>query len=348
MRIETLASSQALYPIRRIVSWWLAELAGMVPKRWTERGATGPVLLLSRKGVMLLRNKAEPLALPEDGTDWDKTRAVLRRSRGNLTVRLDSSLLLTTSTVLPIAAEGNLRSILQNQIDRLLPLPADEVVFDYTVLARNPQEKTITVRLLVTTRATIARALDFANRFDITPSRIVTMEPRPVVFWRADRAGLGRGRRRLLHALEILALLLLIASYGCYLQKLSAVKTALGEDVARTAKVALRARTFSNEITQTETTLAVLTSQDQKAKPLSLVDALTRLLPDAAWVNQLSMRGPQIEIIGYTDRVSTLIQSIAKHPGFDKTHLRAPITPSPDGKGERFDLGFTLGDGASQ
>ena len=347
MALDRIAALPALQSIRQGVAWWLAELAGMMPKRWTARGATGPVLLFSRKGATLLRNKAEPLVLAEDGTAWDRARTALRKSRGNVTVRLDSSLLLETSTVLPIAAEGALRSILQNQIDRLLPLPAEDVVFDYWVLSRSPQDKTITVHLLVTTRASIAHALDLAARLDVTPRWILAMETRPVIFWRADRAGPGRVRARLLRGLEGLALLLLLVSYGFYLQKLDAVEAGLRDEVARTATLAQRARELSNEITQTETTLAVLSGHDEKLMPLSLIDELTRLLPDAAWVNKLSMHGSEIEIIGYTDRVSTLIQHIEQHPGFDKTHLRAPITPSPDGTGERFDLGFTLGGGGA-
>lgn len=371
-RLDHLAASPLAQTLRRGVTWWLSELREMVPRRWTERETTATVLLLARDGASVLRSRgqgkpreaialpgsamapSQPVAEPGAGA-WDEARAALRKSRSGSIVRLDPSVLLETSTTLPMAAERSLRFILQNQLDRLLPLPPESVRFDYLVTERAPETKTVTVRLLVTTDATIAQALDLAHSLGVTPRRIVAEMPlaagqaagrgKTVTFWHAHGAHGARGRHRLRRGLELLTLLLLVASYGVYLNRLGEVQAELRAKVAQTTKVAARARALSSEIAESKATLAMLSGHDQEMSPLHLIDELTRLLPDTAWVNQLSKQGTTVEIIGYADRVSKLIPLLEQHAGFGNTHLLAPITPSPDGKTERFDVGFTLSGG---
>ena len=74
-----------------------------------------------------------------------------RRTSNAVIIRLDQSAILESSVTLPLNAERSLRPILQNQLERLVPLPADQVEFEYQIVARSPTAKTLAVRLIVAT-----------------------------------------------------------------------------------------------------------------------------------------------------------------------------------------------------
>ena len=49
---------------------------------------------------------------------------------------------------LPASAEPTLQPILQHQIERLVPLRASDICFDYRIIARAPVSNTLKVRLI--------------------------------------------------------------------------------------------------------------------------------------------------------------------------------------------------------
>jgi hypothetical protein len=162
--------------IRRGASWWLAELAQLVPHRLLRLfGRPGePISVLQfggREPVLLVSNRrrATPIVLPLGGFGELERRtriqAVLRSHRADETVAvsLDPSLVFETSIDLPLAAEGSLQPILQYQIERLVPLSSAETCFAYRIIARMPAAAMLRVRLIIAKNTTIEAGLGAAR-----------------------------------------------------------------------------------------------------------------------------------------------------------------------------------------
>jgi len=273
-----------------------------------------------------------------------------RRTSNAVVIRLDQSLLLRTSVTLPLAAAATLRPILQNQLDRLVPLPADQVYFEHRVLERSPAARTLTVELIVATRDSVDRSVALARSVGLAPRLVFARDDRgdagdgPVVLWRADRgADTSRVQLLLRRALEVTTALLLAASLFIYLDRLDYLRDELREDVRLATRAAATARELTRRHAQTDAMLAVLERRQREPTPLAILNEITTVMPQTMWVSQLLLRGRNVEIIGFAPRVSDLLTAINGSDLFTNLQFRSPITRSPDGKGERFDLSFEVG-----
>lgn len=345
--------------LRRGLAWWLVELKGMLPARLAGKSRNAPATLevSATAAALVLTDRRSPQTQPVvlDADDAEAMRgqvqtALRRRTSNAVVIRLDQSLLLRTTVTLPLAAAANLRPILQNQLDRLVPLPADQVYFEHRILERSPAARTLTAELIVATRDSVDRSVALARSAGLQPRLVVAADDRgeasdgPVILWRADRAG-GTSRTQLVmrRTLEVAIALLLAASLWVYLDRLDNLRDELREDVQLATRAAAAARDLVRRQGQTEATLAVLQRRQAEPTPLAILNEITAVVPETMWVSQLLLRGRNVEIIGFSPRVSDLLTRINGSDLFTNLQFRSPITRSADGKGERFDLSFDAG-----
>ena len=121
----------------------------------------------------------------------------------------------------------------------------------------------------------------------------------------------------------------------------------LTHDISLAARASAASRDLVNRDARTQGVLTLLEQRQRELDPLFLLDELTGLVPDSMWVSQLSVRGRNVELIGYSPRVRDLIARIQDHDIFYDPKLRSPITMSADGRGERFDVSFDVWIGAA-
>jgi len=340
--------------LRRGFTWWLGELAALIPRRFAADPAAAPAILdvstADATLVLVDRGSPQPTRIAITGQTPDLERAevqsaIRRRATNAVIVRLDQSLVLDASISLPLTAERSLRPILRNQLERLVPLSADEVEFEYQIVTRSTANKTISVRLVIATHASIERALAIARSVGLTPRSIIAAGAgnETITLWRAGRAdGTSSVQRRLHRTLEVAAVLLLVTAYVTYVYRLGEMRDQLLDDVAAATRASSAARDLLNRNVQTEKAVAVLQRQRREVHPLMLLDELTQLVPQTTWISQLIVRGRNIELIGYSPRVAELISRIENHELFFDPKFLSPITMSPDGKGERFDLSLSV------
>jgi general secretion pathway protein L len=343
--------------VRQCVAWWFDELAELVPRRFANRpeNASAILDLAPRQAMLALaaHGGMSAVRIPLDGPDSQPDRqrvqaAISRRAARRVVVRLDPSLVLDASVTLPMAAERSLRKILLHQLDRLVPMPADAVEFRHVITERSAANKTISVRLIVATRASIDRAVALLRSVGLNPSVVIAPsglagDDATVTLWRANQEQMSAPAVRwLLHGLVAASAVLFALAYGTYMYRLNVYRDQLQQDVAAATKASAAARTLVAQTEQTEGALAILLQRQREMDPLMLLDQLTKLVPDDAWISQLSVRGRNVELIGYAPSVSDVISRIENHDIFYDPKFRSPITMSPDGKGERFDVSFDV------
>lgn len=358
--METIAEfrAAALNMVQSAVSWWLGELAGLIPRRFARRLENAPAILEVSAGeatlLLLANNGAPAVRVKLGGADAAADRARVQVATGgtaarSVVIRLDPSLILEAEVTLPRNAERALRQILLHQLDRLVPLPADAVAFDHVVIKNATTDKTLDVKLIVATRESIDRAVALVRAVGLDPEVVIAPsgvagDNATVTLWRASADQLASPARLWLRrGLAAAAVLLFVAAYGSYVWRLGAYRDDLQQQVLQATKASAAARDLVNQSSQTESALVLLVQRrQQEMDPLMLLDELTKLVPDTMWVSQLVVRGRNVELIGYSPRVADLISRIQDSDIFYDPKFRSAITLSPDGERERFDVSFDV------
>ncbi|MGE0415609.1 MAG: PilN domain-containing protein [Acetobacteraceae bacterium] len=343
--------------VRAGLAWWLAELLAMVPARLRRDPDRARITLeASDRGMVLVVNSRgadPPVRLPLTDDDADGLRKRIRSltrdaSTDRLVIRFDHSLLLDTEITLPAAAERVMRPILLNQLERLVPLPASDIVFHHAVAPHAAGGPTRRVHLTIATRASIEQALERARAFGFQPRRVVAPNEAAwsggtVVLWRADGStGVPPLQRRLRRGLEAATLAFLVLAYGAYLHRLDSQLEDLSETVRQRTRLAAAARELGKEQQRTQGIVTMLQQRQRELTALQLLDEVTRLVPPNSWISQLSVRGRQVEMVGFSPRVADIVTGIENHDIFWDPRFLSPITQSPDGKGQRFNLSFQI------
>ena len=102
---------------------------------------------------------------------------------------------------------------------------------------------------------------------------------------------------------------------------------------AKKAQAALQKR--QAELKQTEKLRA---EKKNAVSVVRILAELTRLLPDSAWVSDLSSKGDQLTITGFAASAADLIQPIDASPLFSAPEFSSPVTKVPGQTGERFTI----------
>lgn len=71
-----------------------------------------------------------------------------------------------------------------------------------------------------------------------------------------------------------------------------------------------------------------------------VLDMLTKVLPDGAWLHNLNVNGRQFRIMGMADDAATLVQRLNAQPGVQDARLASPATRSGREQKERFVIEF--------
>lgn len=359
----TIAAGQL---IRRGFSWWLSELLHMAPPRllhlFGHSASPATVLELGSTRITLIlpaRGRRNPLVVPlSDYPDQElrqHVQSVIRRHHTDdeVTIKLDRALIFEASLELPLSAESSLRPILQHQIERLVPLAAADICFAHRISARALGSKKLTVKLIAVKRTTIEAALALARTAGLSPRGVVATgadiransvgSNSPFILWQAGRgAAESDARRRVRRTLEITAAVLLLSAYGLHVHRLDQLRDDLQLHVAEAEQTATAVTQLGRKSTDISSALVFLESKRKGASPLQVLNELTRLIPNDSWVTQLVMRGRSVEVIGYSPRATDLIVRVEGSALFEKPQFRSPITLSPDGREERFDLTFDI------
>jgi general secretion pathway protein L len=221
----------------------------------------------------------------------------------------------------------------------------DQVYYDGRVLARDRPGRTVDVELSVAPRAIVDEALAALQTVGLHPDRVAV-----------DRAGAAgcpdvnllttaRRKRRLpvprtLNlVLAVLALALVAALVGLPLWDRHRTLRALEAELAVADGEARAARELRAELERLSDGAAFLVEK-RRATPLVLtvLDEVTRLVPDDTWVNSLRLRDGKIELNGHSDASAALIPILDASPLFGNVRFLSPVTRDRLADDERFHL----------
>jgi len=347
-----------LHALTGFWSWWITELAGILPGR--VRAAVLPAvdrlyLELSLNGQEVITSRGTDESNHETGR-YALTAGVLRpeqkqalaelagRSR-EVVLCLPVDKVLVKTLTLPLVAEINLREVLGFEMDRQTPFRLEQVYYDHILSTRNSKTNSLSLELLVTPRLFLDKLLTELKNIGLRPHQAticqkktgqlqaVNLLPEEARQRRPDTA------RNLNLTLGVLALMLLLATIALPLANKIQVIDALEARVELATSKAEVSRRLREEIEQLGTESSFLLKKKQ-VTPLALdiINELTRILPDDTWITRLVIKGQEIQIQGQSATAAALIPLIESSSTLLNPHFSSPVTSIPNSDTERFHL----------
>jgi general secretion pathway protein L len=283
---------------------------------------------------------------------------VTQAARNSLVVfELPADVVVVRRVAVPVRAREFLAGIIRNQLERLSPWYADEVVygFDADVNAEDPAS--LDVRVFIALRSAVEQACQELDALGLPVDRVVTHPPvprdtlsepaeepaapkKPVALWSrladASPEHLAGMCRQVGAAIAAMAVVSLGVSVW-------AVISAASLD-AESEGIAVRARTLQRQI-QGPASMSTLNPRERVwyAKETSptaaiVLEALSRALPDGAYLTELRLEQGTVRLIGLTSDAPSLIAPLERSGHLTDVRFFAPTTRGPDGSLFRFNI----------
>lgn len=338
--------------VRRFFRWWSDDLSEMLASRaaattpwqvmFVRRGSGCDVFMRTRRAIEQVASAETP---PEQ---WrDQLRQHLGKGKipsSSIVLRLQPSEVVQTRISVPAAAREVMEPILRNQIDRLAPWPADKALFAYEAGAEPDETGALDVQVAVAARSAVETLVTELEAIGLRPGVVdvgadSTMAPRMNLLPRRSEVTEGPGRLIVGAVAVVVALSLVVGtiSYLAYRRQLAEmnVLSARLEALGGTRNAPFRGVGASGEARR----IAWLASQkiDQPSIAIAL-EAMSRALPDEAWLNRLEVTQDAVTIAGRASNADRLVGLLEASQHFRDVQFSAPTTRA---EGEPLD-NFTI------
>jgi general secretion pathway protein L len=341
----------------RAWDWWLSELLHAVPASVLQRlqpprpqidiYVTPTEAVVSQLGENGWEERGR-FDVPGDvGNAFNTTGLFDATLKPDVHVRLANSLVLRRELDLPRAAEARLRDVVALDFDRQTPLTAENGVFDVLVRDRDPVAGRIRVALVAAKRRMIDDILSICGQFGVYPKSIAVVGSAggtsefnllPKANW---TGGANIWRRpwflaaAAISVLVVVNLTLAFERQGTRLGNLSV-------ELAKTRKTAQTTEKLRSQLTMSQAETRLLLESQSQAGPLEVVQELTKLLPDDAWLFGFEMRNGSVQIDGLSPSASDLIGRLDKSEIFTNPRFSAAVTRADKPGSERFEITLDL------
>lgn len=339
-----MTENRILNDIRRLYVWWIRELSRTLTARRSGPRGWSMLLLNTPEGLAVLGRgvalsepvlRLAPNAPPEEIAAFRK-QALERISKGGKEVllRLSSNDVVERTIQIPAAASDVIEQVVLNQMERIVPWPVDESRYGYQTGGANAETPDqLDIHVVATTRNIADSAVERANALGLSPYA-VDFSPDPmspsgiqVLSLEVDRL------KRTADVLHFALLLLLAASvaigsvglYGVFDHMAQTVE--LEAEIAEAKARAAQLRQFNDENTRLREQREYLVKR-KSGEPAAalLIEAMSRALPDNAYLTELEIHGRETHIVGKAADPTGLITKLEDSAHFEDVHFSAPTT----------------------
>jgi general secretion pathway protein L len=286
--------------------WWVDELMGMAPPEWRDRllKRNFAVAELTDKGIVYRKESGERLE---------------QRPRGSVKLLMPAGEVLTREADLPILPTSDLKRMVALDLDRLTPFRADQVLFDTEVVSRDEERGRQQVVIGVVPRSVAAKAVEKARANALEPAAI-GVAPHSGQRWnlnflpalRETEGGTG-ARRRAVYWWAAAGVLLVFNLFMLNYRDASRT-TELREAVESQQGPVTVAMRLRDQVQKEAARRADLLKQQKQNAPLPIIEAVTQVLPDGAWVERFEWNGKTVHIRGSRKDMPNMLAKIEASP----------------------------------
>jgi general secretion pathway protein L len=282
--------------------------------------------------------------LPDAAERMTATLGALKVESTRVEVAVPPEKLLVKQIQLPFAAEENLRQVLGFEMQRQTPFRAEQVYFNYRVVARRAQSRQLAVQLSVVPRTVVEEVLSPVIDWDLALEEGEGKTEQDDSVFAFVPAGAGRratsGFYRVL-VIANLALLVAVVAVPMLQQQ-----RYLDQSRARLAEIRAAATTASNlqqRIDQHRARSRYLFAQKvRQPASVELLEELSARLPDDTWLFRIEVRDGKVHLQGTSTRASALIAELENSRFFEDVRFASPVTQDGASGRERFHLSASI------
>jgi general secretion pathway protein L len=342
-----------------LLRWWSEELLGMIPARVRERlgredqrvfvAFSADDARVSRCG----KGRVETVGVAKKGPDgrWPPSAPLppgLDPASAEVVVGLPEAQTLRVVLELPIEAEEDLREALSYEVDRQTPFKVHEVYYDFQVIERLAAQRRLRVALTVVPRGALDQAVDAVGAWGLRPMGVSVGQAEQLVDPAAPALNLlppeGRSRPRgawglLNRALAVAAVLLLVAVIAVPLQRQGTLIRELEGQVAALRTDADATLALRRELERLDlATRLVVERIQQVPHAIDILNELSIILPDDAWLQHLQMQPGRVFLQGQSDAASELVGLLDASAMFRNPTFSSPVVRDARSGKERFQI----------
>lgn len=315
---------------------------------WTLSIKIGP------RHIEALREDAEgpvhlaTMSAPPDVTGIAALAEALARMNeppGSTVLRVDRTLAAVRTMTLPTRDDAYVRAILRNRVERMGPWKFSQALFGYVIDGWTEHNRQAAVRVAIVGRrsiddltAALAKAGIAADRIEVDGDGLA-----PVQLFRAPSAREYRVGRRML------------AAYGAVVASLLVVLAgALAYDMHAAGRLDLARQTLGgdaipgNSIGGNSVAIDGRILADRKAREplrLTVINEISRLLPDNAWLATLKITGSDVSMTGKGRDVPSIIAALQASRILDDVRFAAPTVHAEGEDAGEFSVSALIRDG---
>jgi len=351
--MSALSRSAPIAELRRFIDWWEAQLAELLAARSAAARAWRVLFLRNEGGgcEVFVRSggRIERVGTPQTGSD--QLVAELQRRLGSgkippqqIVLRLLPNEVVQSRIDVPAGAREVMEPVLRNQVERLAPWPAEKALLAYEITGAGSEPGMLDVHLIITGRSMVEGLAAELEGLGYAPGVVdcgsdADAEPRMNLLPRQQQHDRQAGRR-LLSLLAIVGVVaVLIGAVGLFdlvqnwreLDSLTAKMT----ELRAKGKLDRDAEGFA----QRQRRQAWLAAE-KRAQPSAAVvlEALSRALPDDAWLSRLEVSQGAVTLAGYAASAAAIIGRIEASGHFADVQFAAPTTRAQGEDHESFTI----------
>jgi general secretion pathway protein L len=339
-----------------ILKRWIEILATMFVA-WQERRREQHALIvaLENQQVVVREARSRPdITRPEYPTEQPAEQSVspdqIGKGRNSFFIaEFPAEKVVRRDINVPAGAQKFLSGVIRNQIERLSPWPPNNVVYGFNSEPSVENASVVDVRILMASRTDIDAFRNQLAALNVQVDRIVansTVETagnasEPLTLWSrwADASGdqLDRVSRLLSIAIGAAVAVSMCLSLWAFVSAGS-----LGEE---SESIAARAKALQRQV-QGGRTLSASASpaerawflKETSASSVILLEALSRALPDSAYLTEIRLDNLTLRMVGLADDAPGLLAPLEQSGHLTGVHFSAPTTRGSDGKSFRFSI----------
>lgn len=343
---------------------WIAILATLYLS-WRESGRERRSLIVTRENGHIVVRRAESTgdAMLRDAQAGN-TLAVLtpgmevsaevqRAAHSNFVVlEFPADKVFVRRITVPAQARQFLAGVIRNQIERLSPWPASDVVYGFAAEAGAADAAGVEVRIVMAARSDVDTARQDLAALGLSVDRVVARDPDgdavdeaagSVTLWSrladTSRDNVGGVSRKI--GIGIAASV--TASAVLSVWALASAASIRDENDG----MAARSRVLQRQV-QTGRTASSMgsmppaerawASKEMSTSSVIVMEALSRALPDSAYVTEIRLEKENLRIVGLADDAPGLLAPLEKSRHMTDVRFFAPTARGPDGKRFRFSI----------
>ncbi|SFV29583.1 PilN domain-containing protein [Hyphomicrobium facile] len=285
--------------------------------------ANGPVLRLSANAAPEEIAAMRKRATQEAGKDHKK-----------ILLRLSASDIVDRTIQIPAAASDLVEPLLRNQMERIVPWPVEETHYGYQIVGANADSPDqLDIYVAATTRKIVDNALLRAYALGLKPYAVdFASEPKATtgIELLSLEADALKQTEQVLHIvlMVLLAASVAMGSFGFYLafDHMSRNDDLEVKIIASKSQVEEITK-LNDENTRLKEQREHLTKRKITEPPAFLLfEAMSRALPDSAYLTEFEIHGRETRIVGKSDDPTALITKLEDSPHFEDVRFSAPTT----------------------